>query len=120
MKKAFLLFAVLAAVAGCSDAQSQGDVQYETWSWTAPTTGSPAWRYHFERTIAVGTDTIVDVHDAVADTFLTVVKVSPAYVRARVFAYDELLREGPWSEWSVWYYNAGPPDKPGAPVRTID
>lgn len=87
-----------------------------TYSWSAPTTGSPAVSYEVERSIGGGAWTLYTT-----TTTTSAVVAAPALVtiQVRVRAVDALGRKGTYSDPSdIWTNDPGIPGACGKPVRT--
>lgn len=114
MKKNLIAVALLLVLFSLpAGAQTSTSVTY---TWTAPTTGSPCVSYEVERTIDAGTTWVAYT----TTTSTTAIVVAPANVaiQIRVRGVDALGRKGPWSQPADPYsYDPGAPGSCGKPAR---
>jgi hypothetical protein len=106
------LLATAAALLLASVASAQTiNVSY---SWTAPTTGSPVAQYVVQQSIDGGAFTTVGT--STTTSYVLAATVGHAH-RIRVAGVDAQSRQGPYSEASDPYTpDLGPPGQPGKPV----
>jgi hypothetical protein len=97
---------------GVSPVFAQGSTDV-TWTWTAPTEGSPVVHY----VVAVSINGGPFVNTATVSTNIYTLNVEYGnIVSIRVAGVDALDRQGPWSAESDPYGpDAGPPGQPGMP-----
>ena len=98
------------------------DVPMVEWYWTHPTDGSAVVKYTMEmqNVPAPGdTNTLtypgLDNMDEFYGYASTPYPVFGEQQRIRVKGIDADDREGPWSIWSNWFGDDGPPTQPGQP-----
>lgn len=84
-----------------------------SYSWTAPTTGSPVAQYVVQQSIDGGAFTTVGTSST--NTYILVATIGHSH-RIRVAGVDAQSRQGPYSEASDPYTpDLGPPGQPGKP-----
>lgn len=90
-----------------------------TYTWTAPTTGTPVHHYVVQTSSNGTTWTTLTGVEPTART-VTVAAPVGVPIQVRVAGVDAQNRQGSWSIGSDPFVpDAGPPGVPGTPVRTV-
>lgn len=105
----------LMILAFCATAQAQEVVTY---TWSAPTTGSPVDRYVVQHSEDQGS--WVTVEDSQSTNTYLLTASYDAEHRIRVAGIDDQGRQGPWSVASEPYTpTLGSPGQPGQPIAVF-
>lgn len=92
-------------------AQTEVDVSY---TWTAPTSGSPVHHYVVQHSVNGGSWTQIDT--ASSNSYTLSARMGESH-RIRVAGVDAQDRQGPYSQASDAYTpDAGAPSQPGQPI----
>jgi len=110
-----LALALLATAVLATPASAQTTTINVSYTWTAPTTGSPVHHYVVEA--KYGTANFTQVGTTTTNSYTLAAAVGVAH-QIRVAGVDAQDRQGPYSAASDAYTpDAGAPSAPGKPVR---
>ena len=111
----YALLILLALAAFATGALAQEDVTY---TWTAPTTGSPVDHYVVQHSVNGAPFVTIDVNVS-TNTYILTASYEDEHL-IRVAAVDASGRQGPWSVASDPYTpTLGAPGQPGKPIAVF-
>ena len=113
---ALRLIAIVSVALFASTAFAQTSTIPTTYTWTAPTTGSPVAHYVVQSSIGGGTWT--QIATVTTASYVLAAQIGSSY-QIRVAGVDAQNRQGVWSPASSAYIpDLGAPGMPGKPVKT--